>query len=75
MTFGVDDGQIGLACLLELLHDEAHGVGRGKGGWWRKHELADGKTLIELGAEHDMANVRDVDVADERASRIGYGNE
>ena len=61
----VDHGQgLGIG-MVKLLHHFLHRlVVVEERRYWR-HELRDRVSLVKLGAEHDMANLQDVDFAEE----------
>ena len=56
-VFGVDHGQVPGLGVVEDVHDLLHGHVVDNLGGGGNHEARDAETLIELGAEHDVADV------------------
>ena len=73
MMAAIYDGKpVGL-CILEHTHDLGHGRGIVQESGRLYHELRGLEMVVELGAEHDVADFDDIDLAQQRTSRVGDG--
>ena len=69
---GIEDREpVGLG-TLKGLHDLVHGGVVIQDVGWFDHQLAGSEMVIKLGAEHDMAYLQDIDLAQQVAGSIGH---
>ena len=69
----INDGEPVSLCILEHAHDLGHGRGIVQDSSRLYHELRSLEMVVEFGAEHNMADFDDIDLAQQRTGRIGDG--